>query len=194
MYYRVAPQTSYMVLLSTDEELARKVQHGDQESFSILFSRYEQKMLRYGRRFLYTYEDLEDTVQEIFIKAYKNIQSFQTSKKFSTWLYRIAHNTFINVIKKKGREPVSFFDFDTLVNMPVKGEHTLEDLLIKKEDNNVMDTQLKNLSPKYREPLILYYLEEMDYKEIADVLKIPISTVGVRLKRGKDLLKKIVSI
>lgn len=181
-----------MEITHSDEELAERTQQGDQAAFNLLFTRYEKKILRYGQRFLYSYEDLEDAVQEVFIKAYRNIQSFTVSRKFSTWLYRIAHNTFINVIKKKGREPISFFDFDTFVQLPVKNSKSPEDTLITKEDKNLINTSLKNVSPKYREPLILFYIEEMDYQEIADILKIPTSTVGVRLRRGKAMLKKMI--
>ncbi len=176
----------------TDEELALQTQKGVHEAFTTLFSRYEEKMLRYGQRFLYSSEDQEDAVQEVFIKAYQNIQSFDTERKFSTWLYRIAHNTFINVIKKKGREPVSFFDFDTFIRIPVKNEHTIEDVVMTEEDKQKLSKFLKDLPLKYREPLILYYFEDMEYREIADVLHIPISTIGVRIKRAKVLLKKLM--
>ena len=184
---------TYMQTHMSDEELARAVQQGTDDAFTILFQRYEQKMLRYGQRFLYSYEDLEDAVQEVFIKTYRNIKSFDTDKKFSTWIYRIAHNTFINVIKKNGREPVSFFDFDTFISLPVRTEDTLEGLLDTKESTEKIVHRMKQLSPKYREVLILFYLEELGYKEIADVLSIPISTVGVRIARAKAQLKKIVS-
>ncbi len=179
-----------MEIILSDEELAREVQSGKQEAFTILFQRYEQKMLRYGQRFLYSYEDLEDAVQEVFIKTYKNIKSFNTNRKFSTWIYRIAHNTFINVIKKNGREPVSFFDFDTLVKLPISAENSLEEALDTKENIGKIVDRLKELAPKYREVLILCYLEELEYKEIADILSIPISTVGVRIARAKAQLKK----
>jgi RNA polymerase sigma-70 factor (ECF subfamily) len=182
-----------METLVSDEELAHEVQQGKSEAFNLLFSRYEQKMLRYGRRFLYTYEDLEDAVQEVFIKAYRNIQSFQTNKKFSTWLYRIAHNTFINVIKKKGREQVSFFEFDTLVQLPSRRVDSVEDDFLKIENRTAVEDVLKQLSPKYREVLVLFYFEELGYKEIAEILKIPTSTVGVRIARAKSALKKLIT-
>ncbi len=180
--------------MATDEELAAKTQRGDQAAFEVLFKRYEDKILRYGKRFLYRYEDVEDAVQDVFVKAYINIQSFTVTRKFSTWLYRIAHNTFINVIKKKGREPLSFLDFDTLIQLPVAdGKHS-EEHFFKAGDQTALLEGLKKLPPKYREPLVLYYLQELDYKEIADVLQIPVSTVGVRLQRAKVRLKKEIPI
>jgi RNA polymerase sigma-70 factor (ECF subfamily) len=176
----------------SDEVVAAQLQRGDKEAFTTLFNRYEKKILRYGQRFLYSYEDLEDAVQEVFIKAYKNIQSFDTNRKFSTWLYRVAHNTFINVIKKKGREPLSFFDFDVLVQLPTKPLPSVQDHFIRSEDKALIEKHLQELSPKYREPLVLYYLEEFDYKEMSEILHLPTSTVGVRLARAKAALKKLI--
>lgn len=106
----------------TDEQIAKAVQKGDSEAFGALVERYEPKLLRYAKKFLFNYEDGKDTVQEVFIKAYANIQSFDSSRSFSSWVYRIAHNEFINAIRKKGREPISFFDPDTLFPHPTAPE------------------------------------------------------------------------
>jgi RNA polymerase sigma-70 factor (ECF subfamily) len=174
----------------TDEELAKELQEGHEEAFTLLFDRYEKKIIRYGQKFLYNYDDVIDAVQETFIKAYRNIQSFTVTRKFSTWLYRIAHNTFINVIKKKGRESVSFFDFDTFFQFAIPDPSSIKEDLLTKEDTTALSDCLTKLDPKYREPLVLYYFEEKSYQEIADIMRIPTATVGVRLKRARDILKK----
>ena len=172
----------------TDEEIAHLVQSGETESFGILIERYEAKMKRYAKRFLFDYEDAEDLAQEVFLKTYINIQSFKTSKKFSSWLYRIAHNEFINAIKKKGREPVSFFDSDLLFPHPISKENT-DRKVTESELRAMLDKCINKLEPKYREPIVLYYFEELSYKEIADILRIPIVTVGIRLQRGKKIMR-----
>ena len=176
----------------TDEEIASLVQQGDIESFGILVERYEQKLLRCARKFIFDGEEAKDHVQESFIKAYVNIQSFDSSRKFSSWMYRIAHNECVNAVKKKGREPLSYFDLDVFFPHLVAKE-TADDDANKNDLKRILDQTLEKLSPKYREPLVLYYYEDMDYKEIAEILQIPVSTVGVRLQRGKDFLKKLVT-
>jgi len=172
----------------TDEEIARLVQSGETESFGILVERYEAKMRRYAKRFLFGYEEAEDLAQEVFLKTYINIQSFNTSKKFSSWLYRIAHNEFINAIKKKGKEPIPFFDSDVIFPHPISKENT-DKKITESELRAMLDKCLNKLKPKYREPLVLYYFEELSYKEIADILRIPIATVGIRLQRGKKTMR-----
>ncbi|MCK5123249.1 MAG: RNA polymerase sigma factor [Candidatus Pacebacteria bacterium] len=175
----------------TDEEIARLVQSGEIESFDILIERYEAKMKRYAKRFLFDYEEAEDLAQEVFLKVYINIQSFKTSKKFSSWIYRIAHNEFINAIKKKGKEPISFFDSDVLFPHPVSKENT-DKQITESELRAMLDKCINKLKPKYREPIVLYYFEELSYKEIADILCIPISTVGIRLRRGKKIMQSLL--
>ena len=174
----------------TDEEIARSVQSGNIEQFGELVKRYEAKMMRYARKFLNIAEDIEDVVQEVFIKTYVNIKSFNLEKKFSSWLYRIAHNEFVNALKKQKRKRVfSFFELDIL--LPHSFVEDVKDIDHQKM-REMIDGRLDKLEMKYREPIILYYLEELSYKEIAEVLHIPISTVGIRLKRGREKLKKIM--
>lgn len=173
---------------ATDEEVAKMVQEGDADAFGLLVERYEKKLLRYGKKFLLGREDAEDLVQEVFLKAYSNIRSFDISRRFSPWIYRIAHNEFVNAIKKKPWE--NFFSLDIVFPHPV-AEETADEKAVRRELKEYLDKFLSELSPKYREPLILFYYEEKNYIEIAEILQIPVSTVGVRLIRGRDILKRL---
>lgn len=172
----------------SDEQLARLVQDGDTDKFGVLMERYQAKLFRYGRKFLSDSDNIEDVVQDVFIKTYQNINSFDTSQRFSPWIYRIAHNTYINAIKKSSIGPLYLFDFDTLVSHTV-----VEDPIVRekeqKEMKEIVDKGLALIEPKYREILVLYYIEDLSYKEISDILHIPIGTVGVRIMRAKEILR-----
>jgi len=174
----------------TDEEIAIRVQQGDDPSFGILMQRYEQKLTRFGRKFLSVDEDIKDRVQEVFIKAFASIQSFDHRQRFSPWVYRIAHNHFVDALKKKSREKVFSLDLDVFFPHLVAPE-TADSETHREDLKRMLDKCLNKLDSKYKEPLILYYFEDMDYKEIADILQIPVSTVGVRLQRGKTMMKRI---
>ncbi len=172
-----------------DEDVARRIQQGDVNAFSLLVRRYEAKITRYGRKFLSRPDDIKDIVQEIFTKTFVNIRSFDAKRKFSPWIYRIAHNEFVNALKKKKTEKLAFVDFDAFFPHPAAKEAADGD--VERADlRRMLDKCIEKLPAKYREPLILYYFEEMNYREIADVMHLPVSTVGVRLQRGKVLLKK----
>ena len=174
-----------------DEELAVLTQNKDSQAYEELVKRYEAKMFRYGRKFLRNQVDIEDLVQDTFLKAYVNINSFDKDLKFSPWLYRIAHNTFINAIKKQEHQPFLFFDPDALFPHPIAKDKTDKEIN-DKQIKVTIDRCLAEIDAKYREPLILFYLEELSYQEIGDILQIPVSTVGVRIKRAKDKMASIL--
>jgi RNA polymerase sigma-70 factor (ECF subfamily) len=177
----------------SDEQIALLVQQGDAEKFGQLMGRYENKLMRYGRKFLSDRDNIEDVIQEVFIKTYQNIQSFDTMQRFSPWIYRIAHNTFINNIKKNSRGPLFLFDFDTILAHTPNEDNTVRESE-KREMSELIDRGLNKLKPNFKEIIILYYLEELSYKEISDILRIPIGTVGIRIKRAKEALKKVLNI
>src|ERR1700734_759258 len=148
----------------TDEMIATRVQGGDTESFGTLVERYEDKLMRYARKFLRDPDDAKDIVQEVFIKAYENIQSFDASRRFSPWIYRIAHNEFINGIKKrqKDRDNISILDFNVLFPHLAAKDSTDEGVS-RDELKKMLDASLDKSGQKYKEPLVLYYFEDMDY-------------------------------
>ncbi len=157
--------------------------------FGPLLERYEQKLLRYGRKFLRHKEDIEDIVQDIFVRAYQNIQSFDATQRFSPWIYRIAHNAFVNELRRKSRNPLVYVDFDTFLAHPAYDDPAPRERE-QQEIKAMIEKSLEGLDYKYREVLILYYLEDMPYKDIAEVLQVPQGTVGVRLRRAKEALRK----
>lgn len=172
----------------TDEELAMAVQAGQPDMFGPLVERYEQKLLRYGRKFLRQPEDIQDIVQDVFVSAYQNIQSFDAGQKFSPWIYRIAHNAFVNALRKNSRNPLVYVDFDTFLAHPAYDDPAARERE-QQEIKAMIEKSLEELDYKYREVLILYYLEDMSYKDIAEVLQVPAGTVGVRLRRAKEALR-----
>lgn len=187
------PETEIDKTERTDEEIVISVQRGDVEAFGVLMNRYEPKLIRYARRFLFDGDEAKDLLQEVFIKAYVNIKSFDVSRRFSPWIYRIAHNEFVNAVKKRKKDKnlISMFYLDILFPHPIAKE-TADDDLHRKELKTMLDRSLDKISPKYREPLTLYYYDEMDYKEIAEIMRVPVSTVGVWLQRGRAELRKMV--
>ncbi len=167
-----------------DTDIVRSVKRGNTEDFGELMERYEGKLTRYLGRFLGDKDTLADVLQDTLIKAYVNIQSFDEKHTFSSWIYRIAHNEAVNAIKKKKSIPFSWFDADALVPYFAHHDGTeqqLDNATLKKDLEGILD----KLPPMYREILILSFYEELSYKEIALVLKIPISAVGVRINRAK---------
>ncbi len=160
--------------------------------FEDLVIRYEEKLLRYVRSLGIEQNLAYDVVQECFIKAYRNIRSFNPKKgKWSSWLYRIAHNCAMDSFKKSKKDlTVDEDEWWDGISVP---ETITEELNIKLNNDSLM-TGLKKVDLKYREPLMLYYLENKSYKEIGDILRMPVPTVSTRIKRGKEKLKDAINV
>lgn len=174
----------------TDEQLVEKLQQGDEEALGELIRRYQQKLFFYVTKLIGSKDDAEDVVQETFLKVYQNIQSFELDRKFSSWIYRIAHNQAINLAKKRSRVQAI-----EAVNLDWFAEHEKEvdDFLATEERLELSNDMMKlidDLRLEYREILVLYYFEEKSYEEISDILQIPKATVGAWLSRAKQQLKK----
>ncbi len=172
----------------SDNELV-KLSLDNSDHFLCLTRRYESKLLHYIMRISrLEREDAEDILQDVFIKTYYNLNEFDSELKFSSWIYRISHNQTVSEIRKKSIRPT--------ISLEKEDIDRFEDAFdIVKDIDNSIDRQkineaLSMLDEKYREVLILRFLDEKDYVEIADILKKPTSTVGNLIARGKILFKE----
>lgn len=171
----------------TDEELAR-LAAGDPHAFVPLVKRYEARLLAYIRRISgFQKEDAEDILQEAFMDAYRHIADFDSALKFSSWMYRIAHNRTISSFRKKRARmsDVSIDDeemgFERLLATKEEGSAFVERVLTVQAVKQVLD----KLPERDREVLVLAYLEEKSYEEISDILQAPMGTVGTWIRRAK---------
>lgn len=172
----------------SDETLAILVRTKNQELYRELVERYQNKIIKYVSYLINDKNQALDVAQEVFLKAFINLWDFNPNLKFSSWLYRIAHNEAINFIKKYKKEV--FFEPERMPEVEDDKSNILENLK-NKELTELISRGLKDLPLSYREPLALYYLEEKSYLEISDILRLPINTVGVNILRGKEKLRLI---
>jgi RNA polymerase sigma-70 factor (ECF subfamily) len=180
-------------LEKTDEELVALTIE-NQDFFSCLVDRFSEKLTRYIMRIsASTREDAEDLLQEIFVKAYRNLNDFDQSLKFSSWIYRIAHNQVISQWRKtKSRPQVIKFEADEDFLKFIASDVDLSGDTERKFAAEEVRELLKELDDKYREVLVLKFLEGKDYKEISDILQKPLGTVATLINRAKKQLKKII--
>ncbi len=175
----------------TDEEIV-KLSLADQEYFLHIIKRYKLKLYRYVLRISnIDPEEAEDILQEVFMKVYKNLNDFDDSLKFSSWIYRITHNQVISNFRKiTARPQKTGFDLDDDIIKNIASEFNL----IKDVDDKILQTSiakvLDEMSVKYKEVLVLKFLEEKSYNEISDIIKKPIGTVGSMMNRAKKEFKE----
>ncbi len=178
--------------LPKDEQLAEEFLDNldNLDLFEELMRRYELKLIRYVRSLGLEQNLAEDVVQECFIKAYRKIRSFNPKKgKWSSWIYRIAHNCAIDSFKKQKKDlTVDEDEWWETIAVP----ETISEELNMKINAGVLSSGLKVLDVKYREPLMLHYLEHKGYKEVGEILRLPTATVSTRIKRGKERLRQVL--
>ena len=169
----------------TDEELVEKVRSRDRDIYAVIIERYKGKLLRYVTSLVNDRDRASHIVQDSLVKAYINLNSFNTKKKFSSWIYRIVHNEAINSIKKNQKEVhiLDGFEFPS--------EEDIERDFEQKETAVHVEKCLNSIPLIYSEPLSLHYLSEKSYEEISDILRLPMGTVAIRISRAKKLMKHI---
>lgn len=176
------------VKVLSDEELVEKVRKNNQELYVEVVRRYQQPLFRYAITMVHDPDIAQDIVQEALIKAYTNLRSFNTKKKFSSWIYRITHNQAMDYFRSQ-RKLVSFEMLPELVSSLVSKsdvEATLDETLLREKIDQVID----QLPVQYRSVVALYYLEGKKYAEIGEVMKVPEGTVATWLRRSKIILAK----
>lgn len=176
-----------------DEEIAKEVLL-NQDLFLHIVKRYKHKLYNYIRRISgVTHEEAEDLLQTVFLNTFKNLNDFDGSLKFSSWIYRIAHNAVIDNYRKKSVRPQSAdveISDDRIMNIA----HDFD--IIREVDRGILRDRLmeaiSKLDAKDKEIIILKYFEEKNYEEISDIIKKPIGTVASRLNKAKAKLKNVM--
>lgn len=174
----------------SDVELVEKTLE-DKDHFGVLVERYQAKLTRYIARLgVRNPDDQLDVLQEVFIKAYRNLNAFDTSLQFSSWIYRIAHNEAISWYRKHRVRPEGHLiaDSDELLSFFSTSEEAADVTFDKTLNADAVNEALWQIDEKYREAIILRFFEHKEYEEISDILQIPVGSVGTLLHRGKKQL------
>ncbi|MBW3563245.1 MAG: sigma-70 family RNA polymerase sigma factor [Acidobacteria bacterium] len=177
-----------------DRELVAATLDGDQDAFTLLVQRYERRIVNYVRRIIRRHEDAHDLAQDIFIKVYMALDRYDPKYEFSTWLFRIAQNAAIDVVRKKGIIEESLVrpgrDGEGEQEMDVEGEEVSPyRSLSNKQMAAAMELAIERLPDDYRDLIDLRHFGELSYEEIAAVKGMPLGTVKNKLFRARNVLK-----
>ncbi len=176
----------------------QEVLKGDQNAFAEIVELYQDKLYRVCYRMLGNKHEAEDIAQEAFVRAFVNIHTFDTNRKFSTWLYRIGTNLCIDRIRKK--KPDYFLDAEVagteglnMYSQIASTEEIPEEEVLKMEMQERVQYEISRLPDKYRAVIVLKYMEDLPLQEISDILDMPLGTVKTRIHRGREALRKQLS-
>ena len=178
----------------TDEEAVRRTLQ-DKEVFALLIERYEAKLLRYLERLgIGVREDREDILQNAFVKAYRNLNSFDPTLTFSSWMYRIAHNEAMSFFRARRARPQIILgeDGEMLLTELRDDDADASALAEHRLSSDELAKALEKLDPRYRTALILRFFEDRSYAEMSDILEVPVGTVSTLLYRAKRALRDLL--
>lgn len=169
---------------------------GDENAFRALFDKYREKVYRIAFRFVRNKDDALEVTQEVFLRVYLSLKSFQTNSKFFTWLYRIAVNRSIDFSRSRRHDPTTSLDAVESSQTLTLGRHAQRstpspgELAQARELEELVAQAIEQLSPKHRAVFVLHASENLSYRQIADVLGCNIGTVMSRLFYARKRLRE----
>ncbi|MBM2817719.1 MAG: polymerase, sigma-24 subunit, subfamily [Parcubacteria group bacterium] len=180
----------------SDQQLIIDCLNGDDAAIAILIDRHIKPVFNFAKRLVGKSEDAEDIAQETFIKMWRNLKKYRQGENFKTWLFTIARNTAIDLLRKKRNFAFSDFEDD-------KGENALtesltdteplpDEIFAKAEEKKLLEYALDKLSLPHRETILLYYTEHLTFNEIGKILGEPLNTVKSRHRRALIELRKLL--
>jgi len=176
-----------------DGELVKTAIAGREASFEELVRRYQRPIAAYVYRMVGDYDSALDLTQEVFIKVYNSLARYRSEFKFSTWIYKIAHNAAIDHLRRYAvREQAVTSGFDTEGrDTPVEGRRlTPEQESERSERRSEVEMVVEMLPCAYRELIVLRHSHDLSYDEIAEVTGLPLGTVKNRLFRAREAMRK----
>ena len=179
-----------------DQVLVERAQQGDKKAFGMLVEKYHRKLGRLLGRMIRDQAEVEDVVQESFIKAYRALHNFRGDSAFYTWLYRIGINTAKNYLVSMGRRPqvMQEVEIDDVENFDDGGEmrtmDTPETALMTKQIAQVVNDTVASLPEELRTAITLREIEGLSYEEIATLMQCPIGTVRSRIFRARETISE----
>lgn len=178
-----------------EARLVALAREGHRGAFAELVELYKIKIFHLAYRMLGNRQEAEDVVQDTFLRMYEHLASYDRSRKFSTWLYRIATNLCIDRLRR--RRAVYSLDADLSEGDGMDGYSVLradgpgpEESLMLTERQRIVIEAIASLPDKYKTAVALRYFQDLSMQEISDILQIPVATVKTRIHRGREYLRR----
>lgn len=180
--------------MATDELLVHAARSGDLDAYAALVKRHQDKIYNLSSKMVENGEDARDLTQEVFLQLYQSLPRFRSESSFGTWAYRIAANKCLDFLRRKKTRGKQ------VLLSPEAGDALMcdcregpEETAIRLDESRRLKAAIKNLPEVYRIVLVLHHYQQLPYKEIADILSVPVKTVATRLYRAKLILKEMLA-
>ncbi len=174
-----------------DVRLTRRVKRGDRESFAALVEKYQRPIFTFIYHFFNDYALTEDLTQEVFLRAFKFMRTYDTKQKFSTWLFTIAKNLCIDELRRRDKERSVPIEEVRGGSLPGSTANNPEEIVSSLSDVAYLKSLIEKLPEKYRTAIVLFYFNELSYEEISSIMGISMANTKIILFRAKKMLGKL---
>ena len=189
----LTPAITQNLASANDTDLVASAVVGVEGSFEELVRRYQRPISAYVYRMVGNYESALDLTQEIFIKVYNSLRRYRSEFKFSTWIYKIAHNSAVDHLRRSATREQSLISGSEgdQFELPIEsGRLTPEQESERKERRSEIESVVRTLPSNYRELVILRHSQDLTYEEIVEVTGLPLGTVKNRLFRAREMMRQ----
>ena len=176
-----------------EKELIKRAKNNDLSAFEELIRMHEKNVYNIALKILGNEHDASDAAQEAFIKMFKNIRKFRGDSKFSTWVYRIAHNVSLDILRKNSKKTVSIDDEDNQITNFADSSPSPEQIVIENEKSQMLKNAINSLPPVSRTAIMLRDINGFSYEEIAKIQNCSLGTVKSRINRARIQLREIIT-
>ncbi|MBP1648824.1 MAG: sigW [Bacteroidetes bacterium] len=180
----------------TDAEIIDEVRAGNTRSYAHLVDRHKDRALTLALRLVGARQEAEELVQDAFLKAFRNLGRFRGEARFGTWFYRILYNLCMTRLRRRTTAPqmLEISDETLLDGLPGEDDSIpIEEAFERSDLLGFLSVEMNSLPPQYKSAVTLYYVQELSYEEMAEVMDVPLGTVKTSLFRGRMLLRKRIS-
>lgn len=183
----------------TDAQVIEHARRGRETAFRELVRRYERPVFSLIYRLVRDREKAEDLAQETFIKVLNAIDRYDPTYKFSSWIFKIAHNTALDLLRRREPETLSLqgsphartdAEIEASTITPESGGENPEQYTANRETGAIIEQAMAKLRPEYRTAILLCHVEGRPYEEIAEIMEVPLGTVKTFIHRGRNELKR----
>ena len=175
-----------------EKEWIEQTRRGDEHAFEALVARYEKKVYSLCLRICGNVEDAQEAAQDAFLSVWRSIGAYRGDAAFSTWLYRLATNACIDLLRRNRRDAVSLEDDGLALTLP-DPQPQPEEWSERREQRQLIESALSALPAEYRTALVLRELEGLSYAEIAETTRQELGTVKSRISRGRRLVQNYLT-
>ncbi len=184
-------------MASSDQQLVRRALKKDERAFEELVRRYQRPIVNFIARMVGNYDLALDLSQDVFVKAFVALRTYNENYKFGSWIFKIASNTVIDHLRKGGPavnsldKPIETEDDEIQIDLASTAMNA-DQQLAQNETRGILSRLIEKLPAAYREMIVLQHINELSYEEMAEITELPLGTVKNRTFRAREMLRRMV--